>query len=494
MTDTTTRGTGTEPAPDDVVLGRYRLVDRMADSAGSTLWNAYDQRLRRAVSVRLTPLGTPLAVRLRDAATLASAVTDRRVVPILDIVEDKECGCLVVVSEWVTGTPLGESLSERKGEPLPAADAATLALEVARFLAAAHAAGVTHGHLRPNAVTITDTGEVRVRGLGVDQALYGVEPDIEPHLADVHAAGAVLFAGLTGRWPGGAGVAQMPDAPRLPGGRTPWPSRVVADVPADLDEIAARALQTTSPPKGRGHFGSADEVVAALTSALAIPAVAASTPSRARGVGRTVLRMVGVVLALGAVVGLAILGLKLVLGFGGSPLTSPRSDAPSGPSVGPSGAVSSAPPVISPVDQLLPIVSARDYDPYGNRKENTSQVPFAVDKDPATAWTTAHYSSSTLGGKKGVGLILDLGIARPLSGLKLRLIGNGSDLVFYATDNPASPITKFTTLATISGASNLLTVRVPKPVTTRYVIVFFTGLPPADGSYQGGIADVKVIG
>jgi serine/threonine protein kinase len=466
----------------------------MADSAGSTLWKGYDQRLRRSVSVRLTPLGTPLAARLRDAATLASAVTDRRVVPILDIVADKGCRCLVVVSEWVTGTPLGESLTARKGEPLPAADAATLSLEVARFLAAAHAAGVTHGHLRPNAVTITDTGEVRVRGLGVDQALYGVEPDIDPHLADVHAAGAVLFAGLTGRWPGGAGEAQMPEAPRLPGGKTPWPSRVVADVPADLDEIAGRALQTTGLPKGRPRYTTVDEVVAALTTAVALPAVAPSAPGRTRGAGRTVLRIVGVMIALAASVGLALLGLKMVLGFGGTPLTSPRTDAPTGPTVAPSSAVSSAPPVVQPTDQVLPIVNARDFDPYGNRQENPSQVPFAVDKDQSTVWTTQHYSSSSLGGKKGVGIILDLGIARPVSGLKLRLVGNGTDLVVYATDNPASPIKRFTVMATVSGAPNVLTVRVPKPISTRYVIVFLTGLPAADGSYQGGIADVQVIG
>jgi putative peptidoglycan lipid II flippase len=189
-----------------------------------------------------------------------------------------------------------------------------------------------------------------------------------------------------------------------------------------------------------------------------------------------------------------VLGLKLVLGFGGTPLTSPRTDAPSGPTVVPSGAVSTAPAVVNPTDQVLPIVNARDYDPYGNRKENTSQVPLAVDKDQATAWTTAHYSSSKLGGKKGVGLILDLGIARPVSGLKLRLIGNGTSLVVYATDDPASPIKSFTKMATVAGAPNVLTVRVPKPVSTRYVIVFLTGLPAADGSYQGGVADVQVIG
>jgi hypothetical protein len=269
----------------------------------------------------------------------------------------------------------------------------------------------------------------------------------------------------------------------------------VADVPADLDEIAALALQTTNLPKGREHFTSVDEVVAALTTAVAVPA-AAPVVTRNRGLGRTVLRLVGVVLALAAVTGLAIFGVKLVLGFGSTPLTAPRTDAPTGPTVAPSASATTAPPVTAPTDQVLPIVTVRDYDPYGNKRENTSELPFAVDKNPATAWTTAHYSSAKVGGKKGVGLILDLGIARSVTGLTLRLIGNGTSLVVYATDDPSKPLKSFTTMATVVGAPNVLTVRVPesKAVTTRYLVVFLTNLPAADGSYQGGIADVKVIG
>jgi serine/threonine protein kinase len=119
VTDTTTTGAGPGPAPDDVVLGRYRLVDRVSDAAGSTLWRGYDTRLARPVSVRFMPLDHPTMPRLRDASVLASRVTDRRVVPILDIVEDAGCGRLVIVTEWITGTPLGQLLTTRGGEPLP---------------------------------------------------------------------------------------------------------------------------------------------------------------------------------------------------------------------------------------------------------------------------------------------------------------------------------------------------------------------------------------
>lgn len=124
MTDTTAAGRDTRPGPDSVLLGRFRLVDRVGDGGGSSLWHAVDQRLRRAVGVRVTPLDHPSADRLRTAAIDASMVTDRRAVPVLDIADDEESGQLVIVTEWLAATPFGQLLAARDGEPLPPAEAA----------------------------------------------------------------------------------------------------------------------------------------------------------------------------------------------------------------------------------------------------------------------------------------------------------------------------------------------------------------------------------
>jgi serine/threonine protein kinase len=489
VTDTTTSRAGSHPCPDDVVLDRYRLVDRAGEKSESTLWRGFDQRLARPVSIRLAPLDSPIAPRLREAAVAASRVTDRRAVPILDIVDDDESGQLVIVTEWLAGTFFGEYLAARHGEPLPPREAATLALEVARFLSSAEASGVTHAHLRPNAVMITDSGEVRVRGLAIDQALHGVEPAVDPVLADVHGAGAVLFAGLTGRWPGALDDSRLPDVPTLGGGRTPWPSRVVADVPSDLDEIAARALQTTHPPKGLGHFVNVADVAEALAASLVR---APHVPVR-RGVGRAVLRVAAVATVLLAALGLAGLGLNMIRGLGGDPLTVTRvatSSTASAPA--PTPTASTPGPA---ADQVLPIVSVADFDPYGGDKhENSSEAPLADDDNPATAWYTVHYRAPDLSGKPGVGLLVDLGAPRPVDAVSLRLAGIGTNLSLLATDDPAAPVASFTTMAQVVGAGTSVTIRVPRPVTTRYLVVWLTGLPPIDGAYQGGIADIKVLG
>lgn len=51
------------------------------------------------------------------------------------------------------------------------------------------------------------------------------------------------------------------------------------------------------------------------------------------------------------------------------------------------------------------------FDPEGDGSEN-ADVSAAFDGDPSTAWTTVCYRSSQLGGKPGVGLLLDLGTAQ----------------------------------------------------------------------------------
>jgi putative peptidoglycan lipid II flippase len=226
-------------------------------------------------------------------------------------------------------------------------------------------------------------------------------------------------------------------------------------------------------------------VVSALSAVLAVPGTAPVTPR-----GRARLRIASVLVAVGCAAGLAYLGLQMVLGLGGTPLTVPRTV------VAPTA--TQAPSPVTPTsagDQVLPLVSVSDFDPFGTSKqENPKLVPLAVDADPSTAWLTVHYKAPDMSGKPGVGLLVDLGAPRPVSAVSLRLVGNGTDLSLLATDDPTAAVDTFTSMAQVTGAGQELTLRVPRPVTTRYVVVWLTSLPSADGSYQGGIADLHVLG
>jgi putative peptidoglycan lipid II flippase len=222
-----------------------------------------------------------------------------------------------------------------------------------------------------------------------------------------------------------------------------------------------------------------------------VHAAATVTDEAAPRRGRAGIRVASVVVAIACAAGLAYLGLQMILGLGGSSLTVPR--AATQPL--PTAPTASALPTATGGEKMLPIVSATDFDPFGNTKqENPQLVPLAIDANPATAWTTVHYKAADMSGKGGVGLLLDLGAPRPVSEVTLRLVGNGTDLAILATDNPTKPVGTFTSMAEVTGAGNALTLRVPRPVTTRYLVVWLTNLPSADGSYQGGVADVRVMG
>jgi putative peptidoglycan lipid II flippase len=269
-------------------------------------------------------------------------------------------------------------------------------------------------------------------------------------------------------------------------GRVPWPSRIRADVPAELDAVVARSLLTTTPPKGRAPYQRVGELVEALSGALAPPV------PRGHDRARTAWRALTVGVAAIAVLALLWSGIALVRGAASPPLVSPRT-----PTASASVPVASPPPTTSsaPVERVIAVVSASDYDPFGDtREENPELAPLAIDGDPASAWKTVRYRREGLSGKEGVGLLLDLGAPRPVSAVQLRLVGAGTDVSLRAGESPDAAPDEFTVMAEAVRAGDEVTLRVPRPVTARYLLVWLTELPSADGGYQGGVSDVVVRG
>jgi hypothetical protein len=151
-------------------------------------------------------------------------------------------------------------------------------------------------------------------------------------------------------------------------------------------------------------------------------------------------------------------------------------------------------PVIGP----LRIDGARDFDPFGNRSEDPRHVGSTHDGNPATYWQTSeYYSRADFGGlKPGVGVIVDLGGAKPVSRVTVNLIGD-TDVQLMAAPSGASvmPTTLdgFRTVASGSGADVTLTPG--SRVTTRYLLVWLTRLPQTpDGTFRGRISEIHVKG
>jgi serine/threonine protein kinase len=253
--------------------GRYRLEDLLSEHQGARFWRATDTVLARSVAVHALASTDPRAPGVLDAARRSARVTDPHFLRVLDC--DDVDGLTWVINEWGEGASL-DLMLERS--TLPPTRAAWLTREVAEAIAAAHAQGLYHGRLNPESVLVTDSGSVKVIGFIVNAAFEGPAPPHPaygtpgPREADVIDLAGILYAALTGRWPGVA-PSVVPRAPR--DGRRPLrPRQVRAGVPRTLDAICDRVLHKEAAQQAL-PIETAHEIAAALSDYVGDPAAAA---------------------------------------------------------------------------------------------------------------------------------------------------------------------------------------------------------------------------
>jgi hypothetical protein len=137
------------------------------------------------------------------------------------------------------------------------------------------------------------------------------------------------------------------------------------------------------------------------------------------------------------------------------------------------------------------VVDGIDFDPLGNGEENPGRVPFAFDEDANTAWRTVTYYNKSLD-KPGVGLVLDLGAARTIGAITLDLVGNGTDLQVLTSNDPGPNPQDYELMAQATEAGDSVRLKAADPTSARFILVWFTGLPPVDGGWRGGVREVRV--
>ncbi len=221
-----------------VLSGRYELTDpRPCALPGTSEWTATDQILARPVVVRTIPAGG--AGPALDAARRASLVADPRLVRVLDVGSDDGVG--YVVTELVAGPTLDRLVAR---EPLSADQARAIVGEAATALEVARRRGVHHLALRPSTLAVSDEGRVLVSGLALDAVLLGRAGGDARTTSRVDATDLVrlVYAALTGHWPGPAEAADgLPTAPETDGVPVP-PAELVPGVPADLNTLCVATL------------------------------------------------------------------------------------------------------------------------------------------------------------------------------------------------------------------------------------------------------------
>jgi cytoskeletal protein RodZ len=207
---------------------------------------------------------------------------------------------------------------------------------------------------------------------------------------------------------------------------------------------------------------------------------------------------------LGMVVLLGVIGMaayQLAAGASGRPApvamrtVSTHHPSPAPPSPSPASSAAAPTPAPSPtataVTQLTP-VSAAAYGPSGTADgDNPQNASLALSGNPATPWHTSWYTTPQFGNlQSGTGLLVDLGHTFTITGAAIQL-GNtsGADLQLRAGTSESS----LATVASSSGAGGLLHIRLTAPVPARYLLIWFTLLPPdGAGTYQADISRVTV--
>ncbi len=171
-----------------LMLGHYRVVDKLGEGGMGEVWRAEDTRLGRPVALKRLP--TALATDpqwlerfRREARTLAS-LNHPNIVTIHAVEESGEGPFLAM--ELVHGHTLTREL---KLGALPPARVLELAITIAHALAAAHSRGIVHRDLKPDNIMLGDDGRLRLLDFGLATADVARGP-----LADAPGAPTVAFA------------------------------------------------------------------------------------------------------------------------------------------------------------------------------------------------------------------------------------------------------------------------------------------------------------
>ncbi|OIK23857.1 protein kinase family protein [Streptomyces malaysiense] len=492
---------------------RYRLEECVTRLDGFSSWRAVDEKLRRAVGVHVLPADHARARSVLAAARSSALLGDPRFVQVLDAVEENDL--VYVVHEWLPdATELTTLLT---AGPLEPHDAYQMVSQVASAMAAAHREGLAHLRLNPNAVLRASTGQWRIRGLAVNAALRGISSDT-PQRTDTEAIGALLYAALTQRWPyedDAYGLSGLPKDVGLVA-----PDQVRAGVHRGLSELAMRALANDGATASRHEAPctTPEELVKAIGEMPRIrppepaftappeyqrttyqqgtygrPAphtgaaqpIAAPPPPLQSRTGKALKWAVSALLIAALGLGSWQLADALMDQGGKSNDTNKSQTTDDGDKSAP---VTAGHPV--------PIKGARDFDPFSeDHSEKPADVGKVFDNDPSTYWQTDFYLSPEFGNlKPGVGVILDLGKVQQVGKVTVTFLGETSVELRSAGSDAGSEPMSFDAYSKVADGSGTTVVLKPgKTLSTRYLLVWLTKLPPdGGGHWRGRVADVKV--
>jgi hypothetical protein len=178
----------------------------------------------------------------------------------------------------------------------------------------------------------------------------------------------------------------------------------------------------------------------------------------------------------------------------GTAIASPATTAAPSPTAAASPATTA--PTSTPPPRVLTVASVAAFGPAGTTDgDNPQNVAQAVAGDPAAPWSTDWYASPDFADSPpGTGLLLDMGRTVRVTSVRVSLTGEpGARLQLRAGREPT--LAWLPRVAGVSDAGGTVQLKPSAPVQVRYVLIWFTDLPPTPaGTYQASIYRVVIQG
>lgn len=247
-------------------LGRYEIQDEIGRGMMGVVYRALDPELGRTVALKTVQLAWAISAEDREGfekrfmaeARTAAGLAHPGIVVVHDIGRDAESNTVFIAMEHLQGRTLAQAMSTDGG--LEWREALRISARVAEALHHAHQAGVVHRDVKPANILIQVSGEPKIMDFGIAKIpasqittageFFGTPSYMSPEQAvgaavdarsDVFSLGSVLYLLLTGRRAFDA--ANVPTIlARVTSQDPPPPSRLVLDLPGDVDYLVARSL------------------------------------------------------------------------------------------------------------------------------------------------------------------------------------------------------------------------------------------------------------
>jgi transcriptional regulator with XRE-family HTH domain len=144
----------------------------------------------------------------------------------------------------------------------------------------------------------------------------------------------------------------------------------------------------------------------------------------------------------------------------------------------------------------LSVVGATAFGPGGAAHgDNPQEASFVLNGSDTAGWQTDWYGTADFAGlQSGTGLLLDLGNPATVTSARI-LLGPaaGGAIELRAGNSPS--LRRLHVVAQAANSGGTLSVPISSPVAARYLLIWFTSLPPdASGTYQATVYQVHLLG